>query len=123
MELVSVRLGSRVGIVELVGTRQESIQVQIVQRGPERGIQIPDAFFMILVDTDREYQDKPVVKLLIAYRFPQNTASDADFKNREEFGASVNDIEAATGLDFFPLFAEMFSNWEEKEGEKEMVHP
>ena len=93
----------------------------VIQKGPERGIQVPDAFYMILVDATREFADKPTIKLL-AYRFPQDTAQSADFKDRQLFGVSVDEIEAATGLDFFPFFAELFTNWDTKEAAVEMTH-
>ena len=76
---------------------------------------------MILVDTSFEFRDKPTVKLL-AYRFDQDTPRNADFKDRQAFGASVHEIEQATGLDFFPEFEELFSNWDDKEAMKEMIH-
>ena len=93
----------------------------IVQRGPERGIQIPDAFYMILVDTDGEWQDRPTVRIL-AHRFPQTTPRDADYTDRTLYGASVNDIEHATNLDFFPLFAALFATWEDREDENPDAH-
>jgi len=93
----------------------------IVTRGSERGIQIPDAFYMILVDADKEFRTRPEIKLL-AYRFPQNTPRDADFKDRQEFGVSVKDIEEATKLDFFLLFDELFNNWEDLEQKIETTH-
>ncbi|NIR47099.1 DNA/RNA non-specific endonuclease [candidate division KSB1 bacterium] len=93
----------------------------IVDRGRERGIQIPDAFYMILVDADQEFRPQPLIRLL-AYRFGQETPRDADFQNRQLFGVSVNDIEEATQLDFFPLFEVLFDDWEERENEVEMNH-
>lgn len=93
----------------------------LTKNGPERKIQIPNAFFMILVDTDREFAEKPTIKMM-AYRFPQNTPRDADYTDRNLFGTTVNQIEAETKLDFFPEFNQLFSNWEEKENAKEMVH-
>ena len=89
--------------------------------GPERGIQIPDEFYMILVDLSYEWNDKPTVKM-IAYRFPQSTQSSADFKDRQQYGASVKEIEEATNLDFFPLFADMYSNWPTNEAELVTSH-
>lgn len=94
---------------------------EIVTKGKERGIQIPDAFYMILLDAEKEYEDVPEIHLL-AYRFPQNTASNADFKDRVKFGASINDIEKATGLNFFPDFEKRFADWNQKEAEKVMTH-
>ena len=93
----------------------------ITQNGPERGIQIPDEFYMILVDLSYEWNPKPTVKM-IAYRFPQSTPTNADFKNRQQYGASVDEIEDATNLDFFPLYAEMFTNWATKEAEVVTPH-
>jgi endonuclease G len=92
-----------------------------VQVGSKRKIQIPDAFYMILVDTQRDQQAKPTVKLL-AYRFPQDTPQNADFMDRQRFGVSVDQIEAATKLDFFPLFGKLGPNWEAKEAETVMTH-
>ena len=83
---------------------------------PRGGIHIPEAFYLILVDTDREFQTRPVVNIL-AYRFPQNTARDADFTDRQQFGACVNEIERQTRLNFFPLFEQLFNNWDQKEAE------
>lgn len=93
----------------------------LTQNGPERRIQIPEAFFIILVDTDQEFSLRPTIKM-IAYRFPQNTPRNADFTNRTAFGVSVNQIEAETKLDFFPEFNKIFSNWEQREDVKEMEH-
>lgn len=93
----------------------------VTAKGPERGIQVPEAYYMILVDAENEFADKPTIKL-IAYRFVQNTAQSADFKDRILFGVSVNDIEAETGLDFFPFYEELFTNWDAKEAEIEMTH-
>jgi endonuclease G, mitochondrial len=92
-----------------------------VQTAPTRRIQIPDAFYMILVDTDREFDAVPVIKI-IAYKFPQNTEEGADFKDRTRFAVSVNQIEAETKLDFFPNFNQVFNNWEDRENVKEMQH-
>jgi endonuclease G len=89
--------------------------------GPGRRIQIPDAFYMILVDTDREFAAQPTIRIL-AYRFPQQTERDADFTNRTRFGVSVNQIEAETKLDFFPAFNQIFADWENRENVKEMQH-
>ena len=89
---------------------------EIVALGPERDIQIPDAFYMILVDASFEFQFVPTIDL-VAYRFPQDTAADADISDRLLFGVSVNQIEEATGLDFFPLFDELMTDWETREGE------
>ena len=86
----------------IFGTNTEHIP-----KGPERGIELPEAFYMILVDASREWLDRPTIKTL-AYRFPQDTARDADFMEREPFGVSINEIEAATQLDFFPDFAPLF---------------
>lgn len=89
---------------------------EITERGPEREVQIPDAFYMILVDTDREWQERPTVRLLV-HRFGQEVPRDADFTDRNLFGASVYQIEAETQLDFFPLFGELFTNREQREDE------
>lgn len=56
---------------------------------------------MILVDTNYEWNVKPTVKLM-AYRFSQGTPRSADFKDRQAFGVSIDEIEQGTGLDFFP---------------------
>lgn len=94
---------------------------KFVESGAERKIQIPDAYFMILVDAEAEFRDKPTIRLL-AYVFPQDAAQNADFKDREKFGASVDEIEEATQLDFFPEFSRLFANWDQKEAAKEMTH-
>lgn len=87
----------------------------IVQNGPERGVQVPDAFYMILLDSDREFQSKPKLETL-SFRFPQSAAKDASFKDRAKFGTSVDKIEAETGLDFFPEFDAKFgASWEAEE--------
>ena len=93
----------------------------VVARGPERGIQIPEAFYMILVDPEREWQDRPTIRLL-AYRFPQNMPAGADFRDRNAYGASVDQIEAATDLDFFPLYDDLFTTWDAREAQIEAVH-
>jgi endonuclease G, mitochondrial len=93
----------------------------LTQNGPERKIQIPEAFFMILIDTDREFAAQPTIKLL-AYKFPQNTPRNADFTDRTAFSVSVNQIETEANRDFFPNFNQAFSNWEDKENVKEMLH-
>lgn len=92
-----------------------------VSNGSNRMIQIPDAFYMILVDTNREYQTFPEVNM-IAYLFPQDTPRNADFTDRSAFGVSINEIEEATLLDFFPTFGQLFSDWETREGQVEMQH-
>lgn len=92
-----------------------------VQRGPERDVQIPKAFYMILVDTDREFQDKPQVKMM-AYWFDQETDEKADFKDRTLFGTSVKAIEDATQLTFFPEFGRMFADWEKRKAAVETEH-
>jgi endonuclease G len=92
-----------------------------VENGKERGVQIPDAFYMILMDTDLEFQAKPKVRLL-AYSFPQTTDKDADFTDRKRFGISINAIEDAVKLDFFPEFAKLFADWEDREGVVEEKH-
>ena len=89
--------------------------------GPERGIQVPEAFYMILADTEEEHMTAPKVKLL-AYKFPQDTPEGADFKDRAMFGTSVKAIEEATKLDFFPRFATAIEDWAQKEGAVEMTH-
>jgi endonuclease G, mitochondrial len=92
-----------------------------VQNVPGRRIQIPDAFYMILVDTDNEHLPQPTVRM-IAYRFPQNTERNADFRDRVRFGVSVNQIEAETKLDFFPNLNQVFGDWEDRENVKVMQH-
>ncbi|MCA9299066.1 MAG: DNA/RNA non-specific endonuclease, partial [Phycisphaerales bacterium] len=92
---------------------------EIVERGPERGIQVPEAFYMIIVDAEREYADKPTLRL-IAFRFPQTTPRSANFLDRATFGVSVNDIEEETGLDFFPEYEAMFARWDQKEAAVEL---
>ena len=82
----------------------------VVSTGRERGIQIPESFYMILVDTEREYQTNPQTKIL-AYRFPQQISQNADFKDRDQFGTTVDEIERLTGLDFFPEFERRIRNW------------
>jgi endonuclease G len=94
---------------------------EITERGPERGIQIPEAFYMILVDPEREWQDRPTISLM-AYRFPQNMPAGADFRDRDAYGVSVAQIEALTNLDFFPLYTRLFTNWAAREAEVEDEH-
>ena len=101
---------------------------QLVERGESRKIQIPDAFYKIIVDTDREFTINfdtgsiPKVEI-ISYIFPQDTPADADFRDREKFGASVDEIEERTGLDFFPGAEQIGGDrWKERESEKVMVH-
>lgn len=101
---------------------------QIVANGNDRKIQIPDAFYKIIVDTDREFTINfeanrlPKVEI-ISYIFPQDTPGNADFRDREKFGASVDDIEARTGLDFFPGAEKIGGNrWKKLEAKKVMEH-
>jgi DNA/RNA endonuclease G (NUC1) len=94
---------------------------KVVKNGPDRKIQIPDAFYMILVDMDKEFRAKPNISLL-AYKFPQNTKKDADYKDRSLFGTSVRAIEEATKLDFFPAFPTIYKDWDEREKEIETTH-
>ena len=93
----------------------------IISNGASRDVQVPDAFYMILVDMDKEFRPKPDISIL-AYKFPQTTAKNADFKDRAQFGASVREIEDATRLDFFPNFPAVFKDWDTRETEKEMTH-
>jgi len=87
----------------------------VIKNGPERGVQVPDAFYMILVDSDREFQDKPKLDT-IAFRFPQGTPADASFKDRAKFGTSIDAIEVETGFNFFPEFDENFgTSWANEE--------
>lgn len=88
----------------------------IVTIGSDRDIQIPEAFYMILVDASFEFRTRPVIDM-VAYRFPQGAARGADITDRTLFGVSVNQIEAETGLDFFPLFDDLMVDWEAREDE------
>jgi endonuclease G, mitochondrial len=89
--------------------------------GTDREVQVPEAFYMILADTEDEHLAVPKVKLM-AYKFGQDTPADADFKDRMLFGTTVKDIEQATKLDFFPRFSTVIDNWAQKEETKEEVH-
>ena len=101
---------------------------EIVSRGADREIQIPESFYKIIVDTKSEFTlnfdggNLPTVKI-ISYIFPQNTPSGSNFRDREKFGASVDQIEELTGLDFFPGAEAIGGNrWKRLEEEKVMVH-
>jgi len=89
---------------------------EMVTRGSDRDIQIPEAFYMILVDASMEFRTRPVIDI-VAYRFPQDAARGADISDRALFGVSVNQIEEETGLDFFPSFDGLMIDWEAREGE------
>jgi len=80
-----------------------------IANGPERGVQIPYAFYMILLDTEDEHQNKPKLDTL-AFRFPQVVPENASFKDRAAFGTSIDALEAETGLNFFPEFNSRFGN-------------
>ncbi|MEO0793806.1 MAG: DNA/RNA non-specific endonuclease [Verrucomicrobiota bacterium] len=102
--------------------------IEFVEKGSERQIQIPDAFYLIIVDTDREYTLDfeggriPSVEM-ISYIFPQDVARNANFTDREAFGASVDDIEAKTGLNFFPHAESVAGQkWTRLEAEKVTRH-
>jgi endonuclease G len=92
-----------------------------VAQGAEREVQIPEAFYMILVDTDKEFRDRPEVKMM-AYWFKQDTEQKADFKDRDRFGTSVKAIEDATRLEFFPEFAKVFPDWDKRRAAVETTH-
>lgn len=100
----------------------------IIKNGAERKIQIPDKFYMILIDTDKEFtlnfksNNLPQVEML-AYIFPQSVNRNDDFKDRDKFGASVDEIETATNLDFFPGAEKIGGNrWKKLEETKVMLH-
>ena len=76
---------------------------------------------MILVGTEREYQTNPQTKIL-AYRFPQQISQSADFKDRDQFGITVDEIERLTGLDFFPEFERRIRSWADQESLLEREH-
>ena len=59
----------------------------------------------------------------MAYVFPQTVRRNADFKNRQKFAASVDEIEAATNLNFFPMAEKIGGQkWKRIEEEKVMDH-
>lgn len=60
-------------------------------------VSIPDAFYMILVDT---FGNRDSNFEFMALRFPQNTPSDAELSS--EFLVSVDQLEEETDLNFFP---------------------
>ena len=100
----------------------------IIENGPERKIQIPDSFYMILIDTKREFSlnfetgNLPPVEIL-AYVFPQDVARGDDFRDRDKFGASIDDIETLTGLNFFPGAEQIGGDaWTTLESTKVMEH-
>jgi endonuclease G len=92
-----------------------------VKNGADRDVQIPDAFYMILIDTDKEFRDRPELKIL-AYKFEQATGKEEDYKDRKKFGTSVKAIEDATQLTFFPEFMKLIKNWDKRIAEVEMTH-
>jgi endonuclease G len=100
----------------------------IIARGSDRKIQVPEGFYMILIDTDKEFsldfsrKKLPKVRIL-AYVFPQSAGKGDDFKDRDKFGASVDEIEAATKLNFFPGAEQLAGEkWKPLEAEKVMDH-
>ena len=83
---------------------------------------------MILVDMDREYTlnfsgNRPPTTKILAYIFPQTVAKSDDFRDRTKFAESVDEIESATKLDFFPGAEKVWkSKWQALEAKKEMTH-
>lgn len=66
-------------------------------------IQIPDSFYMILVDQYYIRSRRGLVYGSIAFMFPNNR-SDLQNKDLEDFLVSVDEIETAANLDFFTGF-------------------
>ena len=48
----------------------------LVTKGSERGIQIAEAFYMILVDADREWEIRPTIRLLAYRAFPRTRLAE-----------------------------------------------
>lgn len=99
-----------------------------VKNGKDRKIQIPESFYKIIVDTDREFtinfKANKIPKVeIISYIFPQDTPNNADFRDRDKFGASVDQIEELTDLDFFPGAEKIGGDkWKALEKKKVAVH-
>jgi len=109
--------------------RDDPVNAKITRGGPKRKIAIPEAFYMILVDVKEEYKlslegDLFLPKVsVISYIFPQETPRGADFKDREKYGASIDEVEKRTGFDFFPgVEAKFEETWKKIEKEKVTAH-
>ncbi len=62
------------------------------------GVEVPDAFFMILADVSEENGEVRTLAFIV----PQKEKLDTDLK---KYLASIDEIEAETGLDFFSDFS------------------
>ena len=79
-------------------------------------IQIPDQFYMILVDQYYSQARRALVYGSIAFMFPNNR-EDLQDKALEDFLSTVDDIEAAAKLDFFKDFSSTEKFDESREGD------
>lgn len=77
-----------------------------------RKIQIPDAFFMIVID---EFKGQPRT---LAFIMPQNVS--AKEKSVQKFLVSIDQIETKTGFDFLSELEDNFENALEAKTEKEI---